>query len=142
MVRQLNFGVTSWLIPVTLMSMIFLSGCSRYQPEPEIKIVTKVEKVQIPTVSRPKPLSLTDTRIFVVTEENFDVFIEEFKEVYGEVAYVALSMRDYENLALNVAELKRFIEQQAQIIVYYEKAVTEEPKEENAQDGTGSQSSE
>jgi len=101
-----------------------------------------VEKVQIPTVSRPKPLSLTDTRIFVVTEENFDVFIEEFKEVYGEVAYVALSMRDYENLALNVAELKRYIEQQTQIIVYYEKAVTDEPEEENAQDGTGSQLSE
>ena len=101
-----------------------------------------MEKVQIPTVSRPKPLSLTDTRIFVVTEENFDVFIEEFKEVYGEVAYVALSMRDYENLALNVAELKRYIEQQTQIIVYYEKAVTDEPEEENAQDGTGSQLSE
>jgi len=101
-----------------------------------------VEQVQIPTVSRPKPLQLTDTRIFVVTEDNFDVFIEEFKEVYGEVAYVALSMRDYENLALNIAELRRFIEQQTQIIVYYEKAVTDEPKEENAQDGTGSQPSE
>jgi len=101
-----------------------------------------VERVQIPTVSRPKPLSLTDTRIFVVTEDNFDAFIEEFKEVYGEVAYVALSMRDYENLALNVAELKRYINQQTQIIVYYEKAVTDEPEEENAQDGTGSQPSE
>ena len=101
-----------------------------------------MERVQIPTVSRPKPLSLTDTRIFVVTEDNFDAFIEEFKEVYGEVAYVALSMRDYENLALNVAELKRYINQQTQIIVYYEKAVTDEPKEENAQDGTGSQYSE
>ena len=142
MVRQLNFGVTSWLLVATLMSMIFLSGCSRYQPEPEIKVVTKAVKVQIPTVSRPKPLQLTDTRIFVVTEENFDAFIEEFKEVYGEVAYVALSMRDYENLALNIAELKRYIEQQTQIIVYYEKAVTDEPEEENAQDGTGSQPSE
>ena len=101
-----------------------------------------MERVQIPTVSRPKPLQLTDTRIFVVTEDNFDAFIEEFKEVYGEVAYVALSMRDYENLALNIAELKRFIEQQNQIIVYYEKAVTDEPEEENAQDGTGSQPSE
>jgi len=51
-------------------------------------------------------------------------------------------MRDYENLALNVAELKRYINQQTQIIVYYEKAVTDEPEEENAQDGTGSQPSE
>ena len=100
-----------------------------------------MEKVQIPTVSRPKPVQLNDTRVFVVTEENFNAFVEEFKSIYGEVAFVALSMRDYENLALNVAELRRYINQQTEIIVYYEKAVTDEPKEENAQDGTGSQSS-
>lgn len=101
-----------------------------------------MEQVQIPTVSRPKPLQLNDTRVFVVNEDNIDAFIEEFKAVYGEVAYVALSMQDYENLALNIAELKRYINQQTEIIVYYEKAVTDEPKEENAQDGTGSQPSE
>lgn len=98
-------------------------------------------KVQIPTVARPKPLQLTDTRVFVVTEENFDAFVEEFKSIYGEVAFVALSMQDYENLALNVSDLRRYINQQTQIIVYYENAVTDEPKEENAQDGTGSQPS-
>ena len=98
-------------------------------------------KVQIPTEARPKPLQLTDTRVFVVTEENFDAFVEEFKSIYGEVAFVALSMQDYENLALNVSDLRRYINQQNQIIVYYEKAVTDEPKEENAQDGTGSQPS-
>jgi hypothetical protein len=38
-------------------------------------------------------------------------------------------MKDYENLALNVADIKRFLEQQNEIILYYEKAVTEEPKE-------------
>jgi len=37
-------------------------------------------------------------------------------------------MKDYENLALNIAELRRYIDQQGEIIVYYEKAVTE-PKE-------------
>jgi hypothetical protein len=87
-----------------------------------------VEKVQIPTVARPKPLQLNDTRIFVVTEENFGTFIEEFKSIYGEVAYVALSMRDYENLALNMAEINRYIGQQKNIIIYYEEAVTDDPE--------------
>jgi len=36
-------------------------------------------------------------------------------------------MRDYENLALNIGDLKRYIGQQKEIIVYYEKAVTKEP---------------
>jgi len=34
--------------------------------------------------------------------------------------YVALSVKDYENIGLNFAELKRYIEQQKQIIIYYE----------------------
>jgi hypothetical protein len=52
------------------------------------------------------------------------------------VAYVALAMRDYENLALNISELKRFINQQTNIIVYYENAVNEEKPREGTADGT------
>jgi hypothetical protein len=40
-------------------------------------------------------------------------------------------MRDYENLALNVAELRRYINQQTNIIVYYEDAVTPEPNKDD-----------
>jgi len=89
-----------------------------------------VEKVQIPTVARPKPLQLNDTRVFVVTKDNFDEFQKEFTELYGDLAFVALSMKDYENLALNIADIKRYLEQQKEIILYYEKAVTEESKGE------------
>lgn len=85
-----------------------------------------MEKVEIPTVSRPKPLQLNDTRIFVVTQDNYEDFVKEFTEIYGELAFVALSMKDYENLALNISDLRRFLNQQNEIIVYYEKAVTEE----------------
>ena len=76
-------------------------------------------------VARPKPLRLTDTRIFVVTKDNYDEFVKQFTAVYGDLAYVAISMKDYENLALNIAEMRRFLNQQKQIIIYYEKAVSE-----------------
>ena len=82
-----------------------------------------------PVVARPKPLQLNDTRVFVVTKDNYEEFVKEFTETYGELAFVALSMKDYENLAFNVADIKRFLEQQNEIILYYEKAVTEKPKE-------------
>jgi hypothetical protein len=44
---------------------------------------------------------------------------------------VALSIDTYENLAINISELRRYINQQKEIIVYYEKAMTpqEKPKE-------------
>ena len=75
-------------------------------------------------VARPKPLQLIDTRVFVVTKDNFEKFIKEFKEVYGDLAFVAISMKDYENLALNIAHMRRFLNQQKEIIIYYENAVS------------------
>lgn len=75
-------------------------------------------------VARPKPLQLIDTRVFVVTKDNFEKFIKEFKEAYGDLAFVAISMKDYENLALNIADMRRFLNQQKEIIIYYENAVS------------------
>ena len=42
--------------------------------------------------------------------------------------FYAISVPSYENLALDMAELRRYIEQQKEIIIYYEKAVTDDPK--------------
>jgi len=64
--------------------------------------------------------------VYVVTKDNYDSFVEEFTEEHGELAYVVLSMKDYENLALNIADLRRYLEQQNEIIVYYENAVKSE----------------
>lgn len=137
MALQQNYGVVSWKTLVTTMvvSLLFLTGCVGRIPETEIKTVVKIEKTTVPVVARPKPLSLTDTRVRVVTSDTLDQFLEEYKEQYGEVAFVVLSMKDYENLALNIADLRRYINQQTEIIVYYEKAVTEENKKDATESG-------
>ena len=77
----------------------------------------------IPIVARPKPLQLVDTRVYVVNKDNYEQFVKQFTDENGELAYVALAIKDYENLALNIADIKRFIEQQNEIIVYYESAM-------------------
>ena len=59
----------------------------------------------------------------VSPEENYKEFIKEFEAKNGGDAYIAISVKDYENLSLNFAELRRYIEQQKQIILYYEEAV-------------------
>ena len=124
MVQQLKYGVKLWGLLVVMGTFLFLSGCSGLRMPKEIQTVTKIEKVTIPTVARPKPTNLNDVRVYVVNKEILEDFIKEFTEENGELAFVALSMKDYENLALNVAELRRYIEQQTQIIVYYENAVS------------------
>ena len=85
--------------------------------------MTQIQKVTVPIATRPKPIDLVDTRVYVVNKANMEKFIEDFTAENGDLAFVALSIKDYENLALNVTELRRFINQQTEIIIYYEKAM-------------------
>ena len=129
--RQINSGMTLSLL---LTTSLLISGCSSIwsKPEKEIVVETKfIEKV-IPIVPHPKQVNLHDVKIYVVSpSENFEDFKKEFEAKNGGDSYVAISIKDYENLSDNFAELRRYIEQQKAIIVYYEKAV--QPKKEEKQ---------
>lgn len=105
------------------LSLLLLSSCTK-APEPTIITVPEIIEKNIPIVERPKGLKLTSPYFHVVTAENIDEFIEKFKKSNGsELVFYAISVRDYENLSLNLAELRRYIEQQQAIIVYYETAI-------------------
>ena len=111
-----------------LLVLLLVSSCSSFRPDPEIKVVTKIEKTVVPIQPHPKPVTMNDIRIYVVSpSENFDEFKKEFEAKNGGDSYVAISVKDYENLAKNFAELRRYIEQQKSIILYYEKAVQPDP---------------
>ena len=113
------------LLPLLLLS----SGCSTWNPLKRIEIKTvEVDRV-IPTQNRPRPVKMNDIYFYVVTENTFEDFKKRFVKENGDLVGYVLSVRDYETLALNMAELKRYLIQQKEIIVYYEKAVTPKPKE-------------
>ena len=121
--RPINFGT---ILSLSLILML-TAGCSLLRPEPQIKVVTNTVKTTVPIVAQPKPVKLNDVKIYVVSKENYEEFVKEFEAKNGADAYIAISVKDYENLSLNFAELRRYIEQQKQIIIYYENAVRPEP---------------
>ena len=90
-------------------------------------------KTEIPIVARPKQVQLNDIKIYVVSKLNYAEFIKSYEKKNGADSYIALSVKDYENLSLNFSELRRYIEQQKQIIVYYEKAIV--PKKKGTENG-------
>ena len=114
---------------LVLLTSLTLMSCS-LMPEPKVVTVTKTVKTQVPIVARPKQVHLNDVKIYVVSKVNYKEFVAAYAKKNGADSYIALSVKDYENLALNFAELRRYIEQQKQIIVYYENAVAPEKKEE------------
>ena len=124
--RQINFGMTLSLLLV----MTLLSGCASFwKPEKEIVVQTKIVERNIPIVPHPKQVRLNDVKIYVVSPEvNYDEFMEEFTKKNGADSYIAISVKDYENLSKNFSELRRYIDQQKKIILYYEEAV--KPSEE------------
>ena len=120
----------SLVLPL-LVTLLLTSGCSYFKnPLKQIEIKTvEVERV-IPTQNRPRPVDLNDIYFYVVTEQNFEEFKKRFVKENGDLVGYVLSVRDYETLALNMAEIKRYIQQQKEIIIYYEKAIAPKPEEE------------
>ena len=74
-------------------------------------------------------MKLTDIHFYVVTEENYEEFKNRFVKENGDLVGYVLSVRDYETLALNISDIKRFLQQQKELIVYYEKALAPLEKE-------------
>ena len=116
------------LLPLSLIPFLLLtSGCSTWEGLKSVEIKTvEVERV-IPTQNHPRAVSMGDVYFYVVTEDTLDAFKERFVKEQGDFVFYAISVRDYETIALNMAELKRYIEQQQLIIIYYEKAVAPKP---------------
>lgn len=106
-------------------SLLFLSNCGKvFAPKtPETIIQTEYVEKKIEIVPRPKAVDLIDVEWYVVNDDNLEEFLTKLKNKETVPVFIALSIKDYENLSLNVAELKRYIAQQQEIIVYYETAV-------------------
>tara|TARA_A200000159_G_scaffold103989_1_gene96681 strand:+ start:68 stop:436 length:369 start_codon:yes stop_codon:yes gene_type:complete len=117
-----------WIVFSSLLSLLLLSSCS-WKPEKEI--ITKAE-VYVPTINvvpRPEPLTLRNADVIVITEKNLEEVIQRVKDMQGSFVVYALDPKSFESLAINMEQIKLYIEKQKQIILYYEKAVKPKEKE-------------
>ena len=114
-----------YLVPL----VILLSSCS-WKPEKEIVTVETIVKPTITLAQRPRPVEFDELKVKVITEANVQEVIQEMKTNQGQFLVYALDPVTFKNLAIGIEEIKRYIEQQNDIIVYYEKAVTDEPEKE------------
>ena len=112
-----------------LLLSLLVSSCASWPKLTQIEIQTVEVERNIPLQNRPRQLNLSNITWYVVTEENFEEFKKRYEKENGIFLFYAISVRDYETLSLNMAEIKRYLEQQKQIIINYEEAIT--PKKEN-----------
>ena len=115
-----------FLIFWSLLLLVSLSSCS-WKPEKEIVTVEKVITPTIAVAQKTKPIKMLDVKVVVITEKNLPEVIKKVKAGMGEFVIYGLDPQSFKNLALNFEQIKRYIEQQKEVIVYYEEAV--KPKE-------------
>lgn len=104
-----------------LLLLISSTGCALFEPRTEIQTVTV--KQNIPIQERPEQINLFPVKFYAVSENNIDSFKEEFKGRYGDLVFFAITVPHYENMALNFADIKRYIRQQQNLILYYENSI-------------------
>ncbi len=107
-----------------LIALLLLSSCS-WKPEKEIVTVEKIIKPTIAVVPRPKPIQMKNAEIIVITEKNLKSVMERIKKEQGNFVVYAMNPASFKSLALNFEQIKRYIEQQQEVIIYYEKSVTD-----------------
>ena len=123
----------------TLILVLLISSCSmggRRATNP-VEIITEPIQIEIYHPPLPKAIQLERPDWYVVSEKNIDEFIEKLSKIQGfegVPTFFALSPQGYEKMSGNLQEMRRYILEQKEIIVYYKTVTTpDEPtRVENA----------
>ena len=109
---------------------MMVSSCSLLgKNTKQIDIVSKpLERTFVQPVM-PREIDLKQPIWFVVTPSNFEEFQARIVDQEGELVFLAMSVPDYEVMAYNIQELKRYITEMKDVVVYY-KTITS-PQEQN-----------
>ena len=121
---------------IAAIAFSLITGCSwmpriEWGPEPkppEPQIITVVEKVPLRIYQPPLPASidLLDVNFFVITEENYEEKKAEVEKILdGNFVVFALTPDGYEKMSENFQEVRRYVMQQKELIIYYRNATSE-----------------
>ena len=86
------------------------------------------EKVPLRIYQPPLPqeIDLLNVNFFVITEENIEEKVKEIEKMLdGQFVVFALTPDGYEKMAENFQEVRRYVRQQKELIIYYREATTE-----------------
>ena len=95
-------------------------------PTKQVEVITKPIERQIVQPILPRAVDLKEPMWYVVSEKNIGEFLAQIEKEQGNVVFFAMSVPDYELMAYNMQELKRYINELKEVVVYYRKVTTNE----------------
>ena len=100
-----------------------LSACAGSE---SITVSAKPIDIDVARTADPPAVQMNQLSFKVVNKDNIDSFLKDMSKAQGTTnpVFIAITTKDYENLSLNLADLRRYIEDQKAIIVYYRNLTT------------------
>lgn len=121
-VKILSIAVLS-----AVLSLGALTGCATNEVQPVVISTVPVQKTAL-ALKDPDPIKTRKVHWFVITPENAEsVFAELRKKKYSLVLF-GLTDDGYENLSLNIAEIRAYMTEQKALVEAYREYY--EPKEQ------------
>ena len=112
------------------LSIILMMVCScSLIPTKEIQVTAKPLDRTIVQPVMPREIDLKEPMWIVVTPDNWEEQLARIEKQEGELVFLAMTIPDYEVMAYNMQELKRYINELKEVVVYY-RTVTTTKKEQ------------
>ena len=93
-------------------------------PSKQIEIVAKPIERVIAQPIMPREIDLKEPYWYVVSDKNLEEFLARVEKDQGQIVFVAMSIPDYELMSYNMQELKRYINELKEVVVYYRTVTT------------------
>ncbi len=109
------------------MVLMMVCSCSLI-PTKQIEVTAKPLDRKIVQPIMPREIDLQEPKWIVITPENWEDQLAMIEEQEGELVFLAMTIPDYEVMAYNMQELKRYITELKDVVIYYRKVTVDKPK--------------
>lgn len=109
---------------ITTLFTILLAGCNG-RTVLEKPILVDRQELIIPKI---QPVRQSNVKWTVITSDNAEQKLKNMKND-GVVRVIALTPKGYQTLIMNIAELRRYIQQQSSVIAAYQEYYRNQPPE-------------
>ena len=117
---------------IILISCLFvIANCSMMPTAKPVEVVTIAEPVPLYHPPLPLEVGLVDIDWEILTPELMKEYLENYENGSAPaIAYYSLTSKEYENLSMNMAEIKRYLRDTLSIVKYYRDYDKEDNEEE------------
>ena len=109
--------------------LMMVCSCSLI-PTKQIEVTAKPLERTIVQPIMPREIDLKEVMWLTITPENFEEQFALIENQEGELVFLAMTVPDYEVMAYNMQEIKRYITELKDVVVYY-RSVTTQQEENN-----------